>query len=102
MPQIVRKYFFGIRLCLNAEVFHFTPNVCPAHRLTSACNENNASRYLLFGYVPKQFLLQITDDENASRLGFERDCRFAFSDGFHGDELQFADTDTRTSNRLRN
>ena len=87
MAKIMRKHFFGIHLCFKAEVFHFSPDVCAAYRLARAGNKNRARRYLLLGYIPKQFLLQITDDKNASRLALERDCRFAFSDGFHGDEL---------------
>lgn len=101
MAKIVRKYLFGIYLCLNAEVFHFPPDVRAAYRLARAGNKNRARRYLLLGYIPKQFLLQITDNKNASRLALERDCRFAFSDGFHGDELQFAHTNARATNRLQ-
>ena len=101
MPQIMRKYLFGFHLCFKAEVFHFPPNICATHRLARAGNENCARREFLLGYIPKQFLLQITNDENVSRLALERDCSFAFADGFHGDELQFADTDASTANRLQ-
>ena len=95
MPQIVRKYLFWIHLCLNAEIFHFPPDVSSTQWLARAGNENCSRCYLLLGYVPKQFPLQITDDENTSRLALERDCCLAFAYGFHGDELQFADTDSR-------
>lgn len=101
MAKIVRKHLFGIDLCFNAEVFHFPPDVGPTHRLSCAGDENRACRYLLLGYIPKQFLLQITDDKNASCLAFERNGRFAFSDGFHGDELQFADADSRSADCLQ-
>ena len=87
MPQIMRKHLFGIHLCFKAEVFHFPPDIRSTHRFARACDEDCSCRYLLLRYIANQFLLQITDYENASRLALERDCRFAFSDGFHGDEL---------------
>ena len=40
MAKIVRKYLFGINLCFNAEAFHFPPDVCAAHWLARAGNEN--------------------------------------------------------------
>ena len=40
MPEIVRKYLFGIDLCLNAEAFHFPPDVRSAQRLARTGNEN--------------------------------------------------------------
>ena len=70
MPQIVREYLFGIDLCFKAEVFHFSPDIRAAQRLACASDENRARRYLLLGYIPKQFLLQIADDEDTSRLAF--------------------------------
>ena len=45
--------------------------------------------------------MQITDDENASCLAFERNGRFAFSDCLHGDELQFTDAYSRPAYRLQ-
>ena len=70
MAKIMRKHFFGIHLCFKAEVFHFSPDVCAAYRLARASNKDLSRRYLLFGYIAEQFLLQITDDENTSRLAF--------------------------------
>ena len=82
MTKIMRKYFFGIDLCFNAEVFHFPPDIRAAYRLARTCHEHGTCRNFLFRYIPKQFPLQITDDENTSRLALERDCCLAFATAY--------------------
>ena len=57
MAQIVRKHLIGIDVCLFAQRFHFTPNICTVDGLARFRNEYRSCFDVSFSGIAEQFFL---------------------------------------------
>jgi len=59
VPKIMRKHFVRVYICFFAQCFHFSPNVCTAHRLSVFRHKNRTRLYSLLCCIAEQFLLAL-------------------------------------------
>ena len=100
MPQVVGENLAWVYIRQSAQIFHFPPDVGSAHRPSVAGNEKGARFDVVLRHIVKQLFLKGLNNQYRARFSFERNRCFSFSGRFNSDELQFADANSRSADRL--
>ena len=100
MPQIVWEDLARIDVGLLTERLHFPPDVRPADRLASACNENTTGNDALLRTIAEQLFLQFLYQKHRAGLALAGDNGLSAVGRFYRDERQLAHADASTADRL--
>ena len=96
VAEVVRKHLLRVDLCLDAQSFHFPPDIRAADWFAGAGYKNHSTLNILLRSIAEQFFSQLPDNKNRSCLALAVHHRLtAFG------RLQFTDPDACTANRLQ-
>lgn len=101
MSEIMRKNLARVYVCFRTESLHLPPDVGSADWLSGSCYEHTSFRYLLFRYIPHQFLSEFLRQKDRSRLSFHRNYGFPVFQRLHRYIRKLTDSDARAADRLQ-
>ena len=64
MAKIMRKYLLRIDICIFAQSFHFSPDICAVYGFAVFRYKNHTAFYSLLCCIAEQFLFQFFHDKN--------------------------------------